>query len=113
MSDLWKRFIAIYVRMSVPRRERMGNHMRLIDADAYEHSVQGNPYVSDSMKTYVRCSIQSQPTIDAEPVRHGKWIGYAGTIGNECSVCGKWIDVLQGTAEMNYCPNCGARMDKE
>jgi hypothetical protein len=49
----------------------------------------------------------------AEPVRHGKWIGYAGTIGNECSVCGKWIDVLQGTAEMNYCPNCGARMDQE
>ena len=49
----------------------------------------------------------------AEPVRHGKWIGYAGTIGNECSVCAKWIDVLQGTAEMNYCPNCGARMDKE
>ena len=40
---------------------------RLIDADAYEHAVQGNPYVSDSMKTYVRCSIQSQPTIDAEP----------------------------------------------
>lgn len=41
---------------------------RLIDADAYEHAVQGNPYVSDSMKTYVRCSIQSQPTIDAIPI---------------------------------------------
>ena len=60
-----------------------------------------------------RAEIEAQPTIDAEPVRHGKWIGYAGTIGNECSVCGKWIDVLQGTAEMNYCPNCGCRMDKE
>lgn len=41
---------------------------RLIDADAYEHAVQGNPYVSDSMKTYVRCSIQSQSTIDAIPI---------------------------------------------
>lgn len=40
---------------------------RYIDADAYEHAVQGNPYVSDSMKTYVRCSIQSQPTIEAVP----------------------------------------------
>lgn len=40
---------------------------RLIDADAYEHAVQGNPYVSDSMKTYVRCSIQSQRTIEAVP----------------------------------------------
>ena len=40
---------------------------RYIDADAYEHAVQGNPYVSDSMKTYVRCSIQSQPTVEAVP----------------------------------------------
>ena len=40
---------------------------RLIDADAYEHAVHGNPYVSDSMKTYVRCSIQSQRTIEAVP----------------------------------------------
>ena len=50
---------------------------------------------------------------NTDTVRHGKWIGYAGTIGNECSVCGKWLDVLQGTVEMNYCPNCGARMDKD
>ena len=42
--------------------------MRLIDADAYEHAVQGNPYVSDSVKRYVMCSIQSQPTIDAVQV---------------------------------------------
>lgn len=86
---------------------------------------------ADALKEYIDCGhlrnpcevcfserdvvdlIDAQPTIDAEPVRHGKWIGYAGTIGNECSVCGKWLDVLQGTAEMNYCPNCGARMDKE
>jgi hypothetical protein len=73
---------------------------RLIDADELDS------VVIDSV-------IFEFPTVDAEPVRHGKWIGYAGTIGNECSVCGKWIDVLQGTAEMNYCPNCGARMDED
>lgn len=61
----------------------------------------------------IKTIVNSLQTVDAVLVRHGKWIGYAGTIGNECSVCGKWIDVLQGTAEMNYCPNCGARMDKE
>lgn len=86
---------------------------RLIDADALMVAVEGNPLTTDSLKEYVRCTVREQPTIDAEPVRHGKWIGYAGTIGNECSVCGKWIDVLQGTAEMNYCPNCGCRMDAE
>lgn len=53
----------------------------------------------------------NEPTADVQPVRHGHWIGYAGTIGNECSICHTWLDVMQGTAEMNFCPNCGARMD--
>lgn len=94
---------------------------RLIDADAIEfpdanyweetHEDEDYGYgmgVGDCIEI-----IEKMPTIDAEPVRHGKWIGYAGSIGNECSVCGKWLDVLQGTAEMNYCPNCGCRMDEE
>ena len=28
-----------------------------------------------------------------------------------CNKCGKWIDILQGDADMNFCPNCGARME--
>lgn len=90
---------------------------RLIDADALKEYIDcghlRNPCEVCFSERDVVDLIDAQPTIDAEPVRHGKWIGYAGTIGNECSVCGKWIDVLQGTAEMNYCPNCGARMDAE
>jgi hypothetical protein len=51
--------------------------------------------------------IKKQPTIDAEPVRHGKWIEYPIADGmNQCSECG----VLR-FGESNYCPNCGARMD--
>lgn len=42
--------------------------------------------------------------------RKGHWIGYAGAIGNKCSECGKWLDVSHGNAEMNYCPNCGAKI---
>ena len=91
----------------------MGNHMRLIDADAlYMELVKMKDFGELTAKKAIRV-VKKAPTIDAEPVRHGKWIGYAGTIGNECSVCGKWIDVLQGTAEMNYCPNCGADMRGE
>lgn len=89
---------------------------RLIDADALKEYIDcghlRNPCEVCFSELDVVNLIDAQPTIDVEPVRHGKWIGYAGTIGNECSVCGKWIDVLQGTAEMNYCPNCGCRMDK-
>lgn len=86
---------------------------RLIDANALKKHLHKDPLYPLVEIYGMDGVIDAQPTIDAEPVRHGKWIGYAGTIGNECSVCGKWIDVLQGTAEMNYCPNCGARMDKE
>jgi hypothetical protein len=85
---------------------------RLIDADALNMYERLKSYYGDAWRD-AQEEIDNAPTIDAEPMRHGKWIGYAGTIGNECSVCGKWIDVLQGTAEMNYCPNCGAMMDAE
>ena len=44
---------------------------------------------------------------DVMSVRHGHWEGKI----YKCSLCGKWIDPLQGDADMNYCPNCGARMD--
>ena len=90
---------------------------RLIDADALKEYIDcghlRNPCEVCFSELDVVNLIDAQPTIEAEPVKHGKWIGYAGTIGNECSVCGKWLDVLQGTAEMNYCPNCGADMRGE
>ena len=56
------------------------------------------------------------PAADVAPVRHGRWnvvealsddIQTAG----ECNICGEninWFGKLP-----NYCPNCGARMDKE
>lgn len=53
--------------------------------------------------------LKSMPTIDAEPVRHGKWFEYPIADGmNQCSVCG----VLR-FGESNYCPNCGAYMRGE
>ena len=59
------------------------------------------------------------PQADAEPVRHGRWIGveYDGYAdGNpvydlwECSECGKEHEGEEDTLT-NYCPNCGAKMD--
>ena len=40
-------------------------------------------------------------TIEAEPVRHGRWVD-----GIKCNCCGQ-VD----TTKPNYCPNCGAKMD--
>lgn len=57
-------------------------------------------------------TLESAPTVDAEPVRHGHWIG------DFCSECGK--DALcdcdkyeiYGTIHSDYCPHCGAKMDE-
>ena len=52
--------------------------------------------------------------IDAEPVRHGKWVFNpsdaleAMFAKPKCSECG-----FESADGGNYCPNCGARMDKE
>ena len=48
--------------------------------------------------------------IEAEPVRHGAWsLDLDGWCF--CNECKKYIVIKFGTAELNYCPNCGAKMD--
>ena len=50
-------------------------------------------------------------------VRKGKWIekdGWDGDVYYDCSVCGKSWTTIEGTPwdnGMNYCPNCGAKME--
>ena len=46
------------------------------------------------------------PTVDAVPVRHGKWTVTSAYI--TCSECGESFPLIS----QNYCPNCGARMEK-
>lgn len=59
--------------------------------------------------------IEEIPAVDAEPVRHGRWMLNKHYGDNECSVCGE--DNFRawdfGGHTMNYCPNCGAKMDAE
>lgn len=61
-------------------------------------------------------AIKALPSVDAEPVRHGRWLHeyLSSTSGGHyavirCSNC-LWQHLI---AETNFCPNCGARMDKE
>ena len=88
---------------------------RLIDADALITAVLKKAFDdvflngNTDMHRLLIQVIAHQPTIDAEPVRHGKWIEYPIADGmNQCSVCG----VLR-FGESNYCPNCGADMRGE
>ena len=53
--------------------------------------------------------IDSAPTVDAEPIRHGKWVNYGC-----CSFCGKPDPYYCFITEYKsyYCPHCGAKMDE-
>lgn len=55
--------------------------------------------------TAAEVAIKKLPS--AEPVLHGKWTVTPTHI--KCSECGESFMLIP----QNYCPNCGARMDKE
>ena len=86
--------------------------MRLIDADSlpYDEFLNHRIVMWDD--------IERSKTIDAEPVRHGKWIehhepytwmGYTYWSCSECGFeCGYEKDI---TIRTNYCPQCGAKLD--
>lgn len=63
--------------------------------------IQGNAF---------RRAVEEAPTVDAVNVSHGNWSpvykdGY--NLGVKCSECKTTWD-----AKTNFCPNCGAKMDK-
>lgn len=68
--------------------------------------------------------LQGRPTVDAEPVRHGRWIdeiepNAVTASGREvhvfrCTACDfTWANKTAVLHYFNYCPNCGAKMDAE
>lgn len=95
--------------------------MRQINADvAIEqiediHEQLGDYYTIED----VIADIDTMPTVDAEPVKHGKWnkrttIAYCRNgifIDYDeylCSECQRVTEIKE-----NYCSNCGAKMDLE
>ncbi len=54
--------------------------------------------------------IKDLPAVDAAPVVHGRWINQDSTYTKyQCSACKE--KNFDGVGR--FCPNCGARMDKE
>ena len=96
---------------------------RLIDADALTSILEeweekacdgtendgsdGTTRVLHSVPTTTREMIDliaDQTTIEAEPVKHGRWDEKKRFV--ECSACGERRMITH-----NFCPNCGAKMD--
>ena len=101
-------FVSVYLDKSV------GGRMRLIDADKMKE----NCRITGELMNHFECVslatlgevIDAQPTIDT--MKRGKWImdflsGYRRK-HYKCSVCRK-----RSANVSFYCPNCGAKMDKE
>lgn len=62
------------------------------------------------------CQLDNTPTVEAEPVRHGRWDG------DTCTNCKlPWNDLMRQNGDdygyfdpmPPFCPNCGAKMDEE
>lgn len=49
------------------------------------------------------------PAADVVEVKHGEW--KQDGIAAVCGVCQSYIVIEQYEKELNYCPNCGAKMD--
>ena len=91
--------------------------MRLIDADALNDAFCAMDNTgADTFPVQIICeAIDESPTIEAEPVRHGRWIHgkrYYEMDECDCSECGQRMTTGAGQ-RMAYCPNCGAKMDKK
>ena len=90
--------------------------MRPIDADVLENMGYElhRTYQQDAnTMVYEVKKIADVPTIEAEPVRRGRWVEGSGMF--MCSVCHDvWSteneEMIKG---FNYCPWCGAKMEEE
>ena len=104
--------------------------MRLIDADAliakFNDDLENLQEFAFQLATIGAINtVKHQPTVDAVPVRHGKWIirdnPGTGWYRITCSECGEDVTSTapcigffpDAKVTWNYCPDCGARMDEE
>lgn len=78
--------------------------------------------IGDTVKVCIRCvrdNIRFAHAEDVVPVRHGTWDDKKVAFYFKCSECGCCVRSFAGDAFLdyaqtwNYCPNCGALMDKD
>ena len=75
--------------------------VRLIDANAFLENVLPECKYPDALKN----AVENQPTIEAEPVRHGRWAKAADK--QYCTECRAVTKVCNAP----FCWHCGAQMD--
>lgn len=108
--------------------------MRLIDADSTKEKLgfEIEPFIgsaadeirNDTLLKAIAI-VDSMPTVDAQPVKRGKWLMHSVEFGDfegeltrlknieiqtaKCSECGKWAEQVNHVIwSMPFCPNCGS-----
>lgn len=69
--------------------------------------------IDDAKKTlYANMArmVKLHPPDDVAPVLHGRWIGVSDEFA-QCSMCKYPVHIAWSITK--YCPNCGAKMDRE
>lgn len=82
--------------------------VRLIDANALKPEME----ILNAADMHLVCHIiDNVPTIEAEPVRHGRWIVRGQDI--YCSECNEegLYNPFGASKFSHFCPNCGVLMD--
>ena len=86
--------------------------MRLIDADKLKKHY---TWWGGEEKEMFDTIVDMQPTIEAEPIRHGQWMLKCADIVGEtiiCSECNHERTLLNPVCKYpKYCENCNAKMD--
>ena len=105
--------------MSYIEREAVLDRLAKVNMDTYYGFTAAVQFGVDHA---IQC-IKEAPAADVVEVRHGRWIEDERTYpgpglkNNLCSVCGEiagsWKEGLEPGRKWAYCPNCGARMEKE
>lgn len=96
--------------------------MRLIDFDDVlqiikhygdNYDIEMGMYSSLGISDFIFADVASLPVIETEPVKYGKWIDLCCAV--QCSNCHEEYsdEIFLMRGNINYCPNCGARMEKK
>lgn len=88
--------------------------MRLIDADALVKELGSKWNVLDDQdfaNKAVWRTIEAAPTVDVPDRKVGKWMAEPNC-WYRCSNCGQHYPSIRGYMDYNYCPNCGAKMER-
>ena len=98
--------------------------MRLIDADALSNELKANnePNIAELVLQLLALTVDAAPTLEAEPVKRGRWIDGAVSFGakpgtfrvcSHCNICFPRNDNMVPPKYWRACPNCMTKMDLE